>query len=141
MTSISASIISVLIVYAALVGPMSFIRLATKGYDRLSKHLVGYLGPIFEEAVYRYILLAFLVFHQISLYGALPFLSLIYALAPNHILTSDDKGWDGYYRVYYVFLLGIVLGIIAIEFGLIAAIVFHIFYNTGYQYLTSRIFK
>lgn len=134
-------IFTVIKLYLILIVPMAAIRILTKNNEKLSKYLVSFFGPVYEEVVYRFILISFLVFLGFTLYESLPFICLLFALAPNHTLSFGEEGWDGYYKMYYTFILGIILGFIVIEFGIIIAIMSHIFYNTIYQHVNSIFLK
>jgi len=123
------AVLTTLLVYVILVVPMAAIRLFTAKNKKFSKISVRFIGPVMEEVIYRYVLLGVLLAFNIEVLAAIPFVSLIFALAPNHTMSKNKNGWTGFYRPYYVIIYGFVFAFCALQYGLIASMLIHILNN------------
>ena len=88
---------------------------------------ISLISPIFEEILFREFLLDHYRNKEKKINGGVIFLSLLFSLWHTH--TFNLHNIDDYILFINVFLIGVFLSFIRLRYGLILAILAHVFYN------------
>jgi len=98
--------------------------------------LILFIGPLLEEIIYRFFIVTILQKASDSWFTSSIISALIFGLSHTLIDLIESSLRYTFLHLLTTFLLGIVLGLIFIRWGLIAAVLFHSLWN-GYSLFTQ----